>query len=116
MAGVVLGTVATALVLDALAGGSGSIFALPWYWHLTLGGFAFGTVFLAPEPVTSASTRTGRWAYGLLIGFMIVLIRAANPMHPDGVMLAILLGNIFAPLIDYAVVRANIRRRLRRYG
>jgi Na+-transporting NADH:ubiquinone oxidoreductase subunit B len=68
-------------------------------------------VFLATDPVTGAATDTGRWVYGLLIGFMIVLVRVANPVHPDGVMLAILLGNMFAPLIDYGVMWANMRRR-----
>lgn len=111
MVGVLVGTVATALVFNLIGGEASPIFALPWYWHLTLGGFAFGAVFLATEPASAAMTDTGRWLYGLLIGFMIVLIRVANPIHPDGVMLAILLGNIFAPLIDYAVVWTNIRRR-----
>ena len=116
MAGVLAGAVAAAVLFNAVGGEGRPILGMPWYWHLTLGGFAFGMVFLAPEPVTAASTRTGRWIYGLLIGSMIVLIRVANPMHPDGVMLAILLGNILAPLIDYGVVRANIRRRVRRCG
>lgn len=114
MAGVVIGTVATVLLFNALGRGAGPIFGVPWYWHLTLGGFAFGAVFLATDPASAAATDAGRWAYGLLIGFVIVLIRVANPVHPDGVMLAILLGNIFAPLIDYGVIWANMRRRARR--
>ncbi len=89
---------------------------LPWHWHLVLGSFAFGMVFLATDPVSAAMTDPGRWIYGLFVGVMIVLIRVTNSSHPDGVMFAILLGNIFAPLIDYLVVRANIRRRLRRAG
>lgn len=116
MAGVSLGVVGGSLLLGAIAGPEQPIMALPWYWHLTLGSAAFGAVFLAPEPVTAATTGTGRWLYGLLVGGMIVLIRVANPAHPDGVVLAVLLGNIFAPLIDYAVVWANIRRRARGYG
>jgi Na+-transporting NADH:ubiquinone oxidoreductase subunit B len=114
MAGILIGTVATVILVNALGHGGGPIFAMPWYWHLTLGGFAFGAVFLATDPASAAATDTGRWVYGLLVGFMIVLIRVANPVHPDGAMLAILLGNIFAPLIDYGVIWANMRRRARR--
>jgi Na+-transporting NADH:ubiquinone oxidoreductase subunit B len=111
MAGVLIGLVATASLCNWAGASVAPILALPWYWHLTLGSFAFGMVFLATDPVTGAATDTGRWVYGLLIGFMIVLVRVANPVHPDGVMLAILLGNIFAPLIDYGVIWANMRRR-----
>jgi Na+-transporting NADH:ubiquinone oxidoreductase subunit B len=82
---------------------------------LTLGSFAFGVVYLATDPVTAAATNAGRWVYGLLIGALVVVIRVANVAHPDGVMFAILFGNIVSPLIDYLVVRANIRRRARRY-
>jgi Na+-transporting NADH:ubiquinone oxidoreductase subunit B len=81
---------------------------------LTLGSFAFGMVFMATDPVSAATTETGRWIYGALIGFMIVLIRVANPAFPEGVMLAILFANVFAPLIDHFVVQANVRRRMRR--
>jgi Na+-transporting NADH:ubiquinone oxidoreductase subunit B len=114
MAGVLLGMIGAALAFNALGDGAGPIFALPWYWHLTLGGFAFGMVFLATDPVSAAMTDAGRWVYGLLIGGVIVLVRVANPVHPDGVMLAVLFANISAPLIDYFVVWANIRRRARR--
>jgi Na+-transporting NADH:ubiquinone oxidoreductase subunit B len=114
MAGALLGMVGAALLFN-LAGREGSpIFAMPWTWHLALGGFAFGAVFLATDPVSAAATDTGRWLYGLLFGFMVVLIRVANPVHPDGVMFAVLFANVFAPLIDYGVVWANIRRRARR--
>ncbi len=110
MVGMVLCTVAfNKLGSDAFA-------SLTWYWHLSLGSFAFGMVFLATDQGTSAMTDRGRWIYGLLVGSLIVLIRVANSHHPDGVMFAILLGNIFAPLIDYLVMRADIRRRARRYG
>ena len=88
---------------------------LSWVWHLTLGSFAFGVVFLATDPVTASATDTGRWIYGALIGALVVIIRVANVAHPDGVMFAILFGNIVAPLIDYLVMRANIRRRARRH-
>jgi Na+-transporting NADH:ubiquinone oxidoreductase subunit B len=81
-----------------------------------LGGFAFGLVFMATDPVSAAQTHTGQWMYGILIGFLVILIRVANPAYPESVMLAILLGNVFAPLFDYFVVRANIKRRIVRHG
>jgi Na+-transporting NADH:ubiquinone oxidoreductase subunit B len=87
---------------------------LPFYYHLVLGGFAFGAVFMATDPVTASQTDTGKWIYGFLCGALSVLIRVINPAYPEGVMLAILLMNVFAPLIDYYVVQANIKRRLRR--
>jgi Na+-transporting NADH:ubiquinone oxidoreductase subunit B len=87
---------------------------LPAYYHLVLGGFAFGAVFMATDPVSGSQTETGKWIYGFMIGILSVLIRVLNPAYPEGVMLAILLMNVFAPLIDYYVVRANIKRRLKR--
>jgi Na+-transporting NADH:ubiquinone oxidoreductase subunit B len=116
MLAVLTGGVAMALVVDALGYGAGPIFSVPWYWHITLGGFAFGAIFLATDPASAASTNTGRFGCGLMIGAMIVLVRIANPSHPDGVLMAVLLGNVLAPLIDYGVVWANIRRRVRRGG
>ncbi|MDD3077868.1 MAG: NADH:ubiquinone reductase (Na(+)-transporting) subunit B [Paludibacter sp.] len=86
----------------------------PWYDHLVYGGFAFGAVFMATDPVTSARTETGKYIYGFLIGAMAIIIRVLNPGYPEGMMLAILLMNIFAPLIDYYVVDANIKRRMKR--
>lgn len=86
----------------------------PWYNHLVFGGFAFGAVFMATDPVTSARTETGKYIYGLLIGAMAIIIRVLNPGYAEGMMLAILLMNIFAPLIDYYVVEANIKKRLKR--
>jgi Na+-transporting NADH:ubiquinone oxidoreductase subunit B len=88
--------------------------AIPSYYHLIMGGFAFGVVFMATDPVSAAQTNTGKWIYGFLIGVLVVLIRVFNPGYPEGVMLAILLMNVFAPLIDYYVVEANIRKRLKR--
>lgn len=85
-----------------------------WYEHLVLGGFAFGAVFMATDPVTSCRTECGKWVYGLLIGIMAVLIRVMNPGFPEGMMLAILLGNMFAPTIDYCVVQRNITKRIKR--
>ena len=96
------------------ASNSNPMMSMPWHWHVVLGGFAFGAIFMATDPVSAAQTDTGKWIYGLLIGFMTWMIRVINPAFPEGIMLAILFGNIFAPLIDYFVVRANVRRRLRR--
>ena len=116
MAGVLFGMIAVTLPFNYLGEPINAFATLSWHWHLTLGSFAFGAVFLATDPASAAMTNTGRWVYGLFIGATIVLIRVANPTHPDGVMFAILLGNIFAPLIDHLVVRADIRRRARRSG
>jgi Na+-transporting NADH:ubiquinone oxidoreductase subunit B len=88
--------------------------ALPAYQHLIMGGFAFGVVFMATDPVSSAQTNLGKWIYGFLIGVFVILIRVFNPAYPEGVMLAILLLNVFAPLIDYYVVESNIKKRLKR--
>ncbi|MBL1320076.1 MAG: NADH:ubiquinone reductase (Na(+)-transporting) subunit B [Methylophaga sp.] len=112
--GVFFGMVATTLLFNVIGSDTNPMFALPWYWHLTLGGFAFGMIFMATDPVSAAMTNTGRWVYGALIGFMTVLIRVVNPAFPEGIMLAILFANIFAPLIDYFVVQANVKRRLGR--
>lgn len=89
--------------------------AMPAYYHLVIGGFAFGAVYMPTDPVTAAQTNRGKWIYGLLIGILAVLIRVLNPAYPEGMMLAILLMNVFAPLIDYYVVRANINKRLKRF-
>lgn len=86
----------------------------PWYNHMVFGGFAFGAVFMATDPVTSARTETGKWIFGSLVGVLAIIIRVLNPGYPEGMMLAILLMNIFAPLIDFYVVEANIKKRLRR--
>jgi Na+-transporting NADH:ubiquinone oxidoreductase subunit B len=114
IAGVFLGMVATSLIFNGIGSDTNPMFAMPWYWHLVLGGFAFGMVFMATDPVTACMTDAGRWVFGILIGFMTVLIRVANPAFPEGIMLAILFANLCAPLIDYAVVRVNVRRRMRR--
>jgi Na+-transporting NADH:ubiquinone oxidoreductase subunit B len=111
MAGVLLGMIATTLLFNWIGSASNPMFAVPWYWHLVLGSFAFGTVFMATDPVSAAHTDMGRWIFGALIGFMVILIRVVNPAYPEGVMLAILFANLFAPLIDYSVMWANIRRR-----
>jgi len=116
MAGVMIGMIATPTLFNIIGSSSDAMFAMPWYWHLTLGGFAFGTVYMATDPVSAAHTNTGRWIFGALIGFMTVLIRVVNPAFPEGIMLAILFANIFAPLIDYAVIKINIARRVKRYA
>jgi Na+-transporting NADH:ubiquinone oxidoreductase subunit B len=87
---------------------------MPLYYHFLLGGFAFGAVFMATDPVTSARTERGKWIYGFLIGLMAITIRVFNPGYPEGMMLSILLMNAFAPLIDFYVIDANIKRRLKR--
>lgn len=90
--------------------------AIPYYEHLILGGFAFGAVFMATDPVTSARTEAGKWVYGLIIGVIAIIVRVMNPGYPEGMMLAILFMNMFAPLIDYCVVQRNISNRLKRGG
>ena len=87
---------------------------MPWFEHLVLGGFCFGAVFMATDPVTASRTETGKYIYGFLIGLMAIVIRVLNPGYPEGMMLAILLMNIFAPLIDYSIVQNNITRREKR--
>ena len=113
MAGVMLGMVLTSSLFNILPS-TNPMFDMPFYWHLVLGGFAFGAVFMATDPVSAAMTNNGRWYYGMLIGFMCVLIRVVNPAFPEGMMLAILFGNLFAPLLDHFVVQSNIKRRLAR--
>ena len=116
MAGVVGGAVATSLLLNGVNGGTNAMMGVPFYWHLVIGGLAFGLVFMATDPVSASMTEKGKWIYGFLIGFMTILIRVINPAFPEGIMLAILFGNVFAPLIDYFVVQANVRRRVARYA
>jgi Na+-transporting NADH:ubiquinone oxidoreductase subunit B len=117
MAAVCVGMTAMASFLNFMATEtSGAAMTLPAWYHLVMGGFAFGTVFMATDPVSAAITNKGKWVYGILIGVLIVLIRVVNPAYPEGVMLAILFMNIFAPLIDHYVVKANIRRRELRYA
>jgi Na+-transporting NADH:ubiquinone oxidoreductase subunit B len=114
MISVLLGMIGTTLVFNSFGSPDNPFNSVPWYWHAVLGGYAFGLVFMATDPVSAAMTNTGRWIYGLTIGFMVSLVRVVNPAYPEGMMLAILFGNALAPLIDYGVVQANIRRRLRR--
>ena len=113
MAGVFIGMAATATLFNVIPS-TNPMFGMSALWHLVLGGFAFGMVFMATDPVSASMTNTGRWFYGALIGLMCVLIRVVNPAFPEGMMLAILFGNLFAPLIDHYVVQSNIKRRLAR--
>ncbi len=113
IAGSVVGLVVTAFIFN-LIGGENPMMSLPAHWHLVIGGFMFGAVFMATDPVSAAHTNTGRWCYGLLIGFMTVVIRVVNPAFPEGIMLAILFANLFAPLFDYFVTQANIKRQTAR--
>lgn len=112
MLSIVLGGGLMGLLFNAI--GANAYMQLPFYYHFIMGGFAFGAVFMATDPVTSAQTNCGKWIYGLLIGAMAVLIRVVNPAYPEGMMLAILLMNCFAPLIDHCVVASNINYRKRR--
>lgn len=107
------GLIIPALLFSGLDSGNPMI-SMPWHWHVALGGFAFGAVFMATDPVSAPDTMLGHWIFGLLVGALTYLIRVINPAFPEGIMLAILLGNIFAPIIDHFVIRANVRRRERR--
>ncbi|MCQ2340876.1 MAG: NADH:ubiquinone reductase (Na(+)-transporting) subunit B [Paludibacteraceae bacterium] len=103
----------TAYLFNAF-GPDTAIAHFPWYMQLLNGGLLFGAVFMATDPVTSARTECGKWIYGVLIGFIVIVVRVLNPGFPEGMMLAILLGNAFAPLIDWCVIRKNIKKRLKR--
>jgi Na+-transporting NADH:ubiquinone oxidoreductase subunit B len=112
--GVFLGMVAMSTLLNLIGSETNPMFSVPFYWHLVLGGFAFGMFFMATDPISASMTNTGKWVFGALIGVMVILIRVVNPAFPEGMMLAILFANLFAPLIDNFVVQANIKRRMKR--
>jgi len=112
MLSVVLGALLMGLIFNGI--GLTPFMNMPFHLHLAMGGLLFGAVFMATDPVTAAHTGTGKWIYGLLVGMMAVMIRVFNPAYPEGIMLAILFGNVMAPLIDYYVVQANIARRNKR--
>ena len=114
---IIVGTFAGLIIPALLFVGIDSdnpMFAMQWYWHIALGGFAFGAVFMATDPVSAPDTMLGHWIFGLLVGALTWVIRVINPAFPEGIMLAILFGNIFAPIIDYFVIRANVKRRVKR--
>jgi len=114
IAGVVAGTTGMSLLLNAIGSDTNPLFALPFWWHMVLGGWAFGMAFMATDPVTGCYTDKGRLIYGFLIGVLVVLVRVVNPVFPEGMMLAILLMNVFSPLIDHFFVQANVKRRAAR--
>ena len=119
VSGVMIGMILTSYLMNLLGNSSNSsnlMLFLPWYYHLVMGGFAFGMIFMATEPVTSAHTNTGRWIYGMLIGIMCILIRCINPAYPEGMMLGILFANALAPLIDYYVVKSHKKKRMKRFA
>lgn len=115
MLGVVAGVVATTLLFNVIGSETNPMFSITPQWHFVIGGLAFGMVFMATDPVSASMTDAGRFWYGALIGLMTVLIRVVNPAFPEGIMLAILFANLFAPLIDWFVVQANVKRRTARY-
>jgi Na+-transporting NADH:ubiquinone oxidoreductase subunit B len=114
MGAVTLGTIAAALAFNAAGSSTNPAFAMPFWWHMVLGGWAFATVFMVTDPVTSAFTNLGKWIWGLATGALIVVVRVVNPAYPESAMLVVLFMNVFAPLVDYYVVRANVRRRAKR--
>ncbi len=113
IAGVLIGSGLLSMLFNSIES-TNPMFALPFYWHWVIGGFAFGAIFMATDPVSASMTNTGKLWYGILIGVMVILIRVVNPAFPEGMMLAILFANLFAPLIDHVVVQSNIKRRLAR--
>ena len=111
VAGVMVGMVSMAVLFNSVGSETNPLFAMPWYWHLVLGGFAFGMIYMATDPVSASMTDQGKWVFGILVGVMVMLIRVVNPAFPEGMMLAILFANLFAPVIDHFVLQANIKRR-----
>ncbi|MBF7075025.1 NADH:ubiquinone reductase (Na(+)-transporting) subunit B [Glaciecola sp. MH2013] len=114
--GVALGVTFFSTLLNFFAPDASSIYAMPFYWHFVIGGLAFGMFFMATDPVSASFTNQGKWMYGFFIGLMTVLVRVINPAFPEGIMLAILFANLWAPLFDYFVAQSNIKRRLARVG
>ncbi len=116
MAGSLLGLIAASTMLHQISSDTiKPLNELPFYYHIAIGSWAFGTVFMATDPVSAAASTTGKWIYGFLIGFLIVVIRVTNPAYPESTMLAILFMNVMAPLIDHVVVQAHIKKRKRRH-
>ena len=109
--GTLFGMIAMSSILNIVGSDTNPMFYVPWYWHLVIGSFAFGLVFMATEPVSGSGTNTGRWIYGAVIGVTVILIGVINPAFPEGMMLAILFANLLAPVIDHMVVVSNINRR-----
>lgn len=116
MLSILVGMVGMSLIFNVIGSSTNSMFQVTPIWHLVIGGFAFGTVFMATDPVSAAMTENGKYFYGLLIGVLVVLVRVVNPAFPEGMMLAILFGNVFAPIIDKIFINKNIKRRIARNG
>ena len=116
MLSILVGMVGMTLIFNVVGSTTNSMFQVTPIWHLVIGGFAFGTVFMATDPVSAAMTEQGKYFYGLLIGILVVLVRVVNPAFPEGMMLAILFGNVFAPIIDKVFINKNIKRRIARNG
>ena len=118
VAGVAIGAAVFGYLLNVIGGGDSSneMMNMPWYFHFVIGGLAFGMFFMATDPVSASFTNQGKWFYGIFIGFMTVFVRALNPAFPEGIMLAILFANLWAPLFDYFVAQSNIKRRIARVG
>ena len=111
MLGVLIGAFLCSTLFNAIGSDTNPMFSMNFMWHLVLGGFAFGLVFMATDPVSSSFTNSGKWAFGILIGVMVILIRVVNPAYPEGMMLAILFANCCAPLFDYLATLRNIKKR-----
>ena len=116
MLGVGVGSLIASLFLNTISSETNLLLAVPFWWHIVLGGWAFGAVYMATDPVSASHSNTGKYVYGLIIGSLAILIRVINPAYPEGMMLAILFVNLFAGLIDYFVIQANVKRRRKRYA
>jgi Na+-transporting NADH:ubiquinone oxidoreductase subunit B len=114
MLGLATGSFVLVTILNLIGSDTNPMFSVPFYWHVVIGSWAFGTVFMATDPVSSAFTEAGKFYYGMGIGVMVILVRVVNPAYPEGMMLAILFMNMFAPFIDHFFIQANIKRRLAR--
>jgi Na+-transporting NADH:ubiquinone oxidoreductase subunit B len=114
MLSVLVGAVGLSYIFNIVGSDTNLMYSITPAWHIVLGGFALGLVFMTTDPVSASMSNVGKYIYGLLIGIMVILIRVWNFAYPEGMMLAILFGNVFAPVIDYYVVRANIKRREKR--
>ncbi|CAL1329479.1 NADH:ubiquinone reductase (Na(+)-transporting) subunit B [Candidatus Providencia siddallii] len=109
--GIMIGMITLSYLFNFIGSDKNNLFSMPWWWHMVLGGFAFGMFFMATDPTTTSFTNKGKFAYGILIGSMCIVIRILNPVYPEGMMLAILFANLFAPIFDYIVIQLNIKKR-----
>ena len=116
MLGSLVGLIGAVLILNTLGPAGDPVFDVPWHWHVLIGGWAFTTAFIATDPAAAAMTNPGRWAFGLLVGSLTIVVRLTNPAYYEGAIFAVLLASVFAPLIDHAAIAVNVRRRRRRLG